>query len=211
METMAKCTKVCEQMHLPVQSGSDAVLKRMYRGYTAAAYLKNIAKLRQFIPNLTLTSDIIVGFPGETEENFQATMALVEAAKFTNSFYFIYSPRPFTKAATWEEQIPEEVAKERLYRLKSLQDRLTIEALNPYLHQEVELLVDGNNHQAEADSSAASLMRPLRGWHGRTRGNWNVHFDLSPEQQLQKGTLVGSLARVKIDRILSHSLQGTLL
>src|SRR6185436_21072493 len=133
MLAMAESAKVCEHLHLPVQSGSNQVLRRMYRGYTAEQYRQNISHLRQLVPGIAITTDFIVGFPGESEEDFTATMELLQAVQFENSFSFIYSPRPFTKAATWDEQIPLTTAKARLSRLQQLQNQITAEHLQNYL------------------------------------------------------------------------------
>ena len=103
--------KVCEQLHLPVQSGSDSILATMGRGYTRKGYLELVARLRQLQPQLSLTTDIIVGFPGETEDDFLATLSLVEAVRFDGAFTFAYSALPGTPASTMDGQVPEGVKK----------------------------------------------------------------------------------------------------
>lgn len=111
IEAIANLPKVCEHLHLPVQTGSDRILKLMNRHYTSAYYLDLVAKIREAVPEINLTTDLIVGFPGETEEDFQDTLRLVEAVRFSSAFTFIYSPRPGTPAAKMADQVPEDVKK----------------------------------------------------------------------------------------------------
>ena len=112
IEVIKDSRSVCEHFHLPIQSGSNSILKKMNRGYSREKYLELVNKIRQEIPEASITTDIIVGFPGETEEEFQETMELVKEVRFDSAFTFIYSPRTGTPAAKMEDQIPEEIKKE---------------------------------------------------------------------------------------------------
>ncbi|HEY9073051.1 MAG TPA: tRNA (N6-isopentenyl adenosine(37)-C2)-methylthiotransferase MiaB, partial [Desulfobaccales bacterium] len=134
---------LCEHLHLPVQSGSNPILKAMNRGYSREEYLEKVARLRQSCPGLALSTDLIVGFPGETEADFAQTLDLMRQAAFAQAFSFKYSPRPQTRAAGFPDQIPEEVKTERLTRLQALQDELTLAAHARLVGQVVEVLVEG--------------------------------------------------------------------
>ncbi|WP_306817984.1 tRNA (N6-isopentenyl adenosine(37)-C2)-methylthiotransferase MiaB [Archangium lipolyticum] len=160
--------KICPHFHLPVQSGSNPVLKRMRRDYTVAEYMVRLEKLRAARPGIAMTTDIIVGFPGETEEDFALTMELTEKVRYDNQFSFIYSPRPKTGAALRENEwgpVPHEVKIERLERLQKLQRRISGEITAALVGQEVEVLVEG-----------PSRYNPLKRF-GRTAENRTVNFD----------------------------------
>lgn len=144
---MAECDKVCKHIHLPVQSGSDRILQAMNRRYTAAAYMERLDKLRQAMPDIDVTTDIIVGFPAESEEDFAATLALVEQARYASAFTFMYSPRKGTPAATLPGQIPKDVQKERLYRLNALQAEMTRQNNEQYIGKVVDVLVEGQDRR----------------------------------------------------------------
>ena len=126
IQAMADCDKVCKYLHLPVQSGSDEILRRMNRHYTKESYLDIVRKARAAMPDITLSTDIIVGFPGETEEDFQQTLDVICEARYSTAFTFIYSKRTGTPAATMEDQIPEDVVKDRFDRM--------LHVLNPIVH-----------------------------------------------------------------------------
>jgi tRNA-2-methylthio-N6-dimethylallyladenosine synthase len=160
--------KICPHFHLPVQSGSNPVLKRMRRDYTVAEYMVRLEKLRAARPGIAMTTDIIVGFPGETEEDFALTLELTEKVRYDNQFSFIYSPRPKTGAALRENEwgpVPHEVKIERLERLQKLQRRISGEITAALVGQEVEVLVEG-----------PSRYNPLKRF-GRTAENRTVNFD----------------------------------
>jgi tRNA-2-methylthio-N6-dimethylallyladenosine synthase len=184
--------KVCEWFHLPLQSGSDRILARMNRGYTRAEYLALIDELRAAVPDISLSTDLIVGFPGETEQDFAATMAMVERVGYDNVFVFRYSPRPGTLAATMPDQVPADVKAERNARLLEVTTRVAQARSRRRLGQSVEVLVDG-----AARKGAGQLS-------GRTRCNRVVNFD----GQGRVG--VGDLAWVRITEVLPHSLRGVL-
>jgi tRNA-2-methylthio-N6-dimethylallyladenosine synthase len=145
IEALAAGGNVAPFLHLPAQSGSDRVLYRMKRRYTASEYLEKVVRVRAALPEVAISSDFIVGFPGETEEDFGATLALVRAAQFASVFAFRYSPRPGTAAARWgrETFVPDEVAAERLARLLDLQTELGAEVNRGLVGRELEVLVEG--------------------------------------------------------------------
>lgn len=134
--------KVCEYIHLPFQSGNTEILSRMNRGYTRAEYLKKIEMIKAAIPNVVLSTDIIVGFPGETEEQFADTVSLVEEVGFETIFAFKYSPRPLTKAARFEDQVPEEVKSQRLQRLFEVHNKMSFEMVKKYEGQILDVLAE---------------------------------------------------------------------
>ncbi|MFR1555247.1 MAG: MiaB/RimO family radical SAM methylthiotransferase, partial [Coriobacteriales bacterium] len=142
VKVMEKHRKICRLVHLPVQSGSDSVLKAMNRRYTSAQYLEEIKMLRFRLPEAEVTTDIIVGFPGETEEDYLATEELVKKADFASAFTFVYSPRTGTKAAAMENQVPEEVQKDRIMRLVELVNSLTRKKSEKYVGTTAEILCE---------------------------------------------------------------------
>lgn len=189
IDALADNPKVCEHLHLPIQSGSDRVLELMSRGYTIEKYRQLMNHYRKRVPNLALTTDIIVGFPGETEEDFQHTLDVVKELDFDDSYSFIYSARPNTKAAKWTDQfIADEVSKERLQRLKSLQQEIKERHAKDYLGQTVEVLVES------AKDVALS---------GKTRTYQNVHFT-------GDRSMIGSLKNINISKTSRHALEGSL-
>lgn len=142
IEAIAELPQVCKLIHLPVQAGSDRILKLMNRRYTAREYLEKLEALRKRVPGCEVTTDIMVGFPTETEEDFEQTLALVRRADFASAFTFVYSRRSGTKAAEMEGQIPEEVQKERIMRLVELVNEKTREKSRAYLGKTTEILVE---------------------------------------------------------------------
>jgi tRNA-2-methylthio-N6-dimethylallyladenosine synthase len=184
--------KACEYLHLPLQSGSDRVLERMNRGYTRGRYLELIAELRQTVPGIALSTDLIVGFPGESEEDFEATVEMVEEVGYDSLFAFRYSPRPRTPAAGFPDQVPEADKTRRLSRLLEVANTVGARKNAALLGREVEVLVDG---VSKKDSRLLS---------GRTRCNRVVNFDGRGRR------LHGELVRVRITQAMPHSLKGSL-
>ena len=180
---------LCEHLHLPVQSGSDRILESMNRGYTRAQYLEKVAALKHACPGIALSTDLIVGFPGETEADFRQTLDLMRAAGFDQAFSFKYSPRPQTRAAAFPEQVAEDVKAERLARLQAVQDELTRQSHARLVGREQEVLVEGRSKRSPQELC------------GRLRTNQIVNFN-GPRE------LVGSLARVIITAAHPHSLKG---
>ncbi|WP_274651472.1 tRNA (N6-isopentenyl adenosine(37)-C2)-methylthiotransferase MiaB [Paenibacillus humicola] len=165
IEVLSRGGSLVEHIHLPVQSGSTEVLKRMSRKYTRETYLELVGKIKRAIPNVVLTTDIIVGFPGETEEQFEETLSLVREVGFDSAFTFIYSPREGTPAAEMADNIPDEVKKRRLARLNDLMAELSLKSNEKLRGEIVEVLVEG-----ESKNNANVLS-------GRTRTNKLVHFE----------------------------------
>jgi tRNA-2-methylthio-N6-dimethylallyladenosine synthase len=189
---MRDVPKVCEWFHLPLQSGSDAVLDRMNRGYTRAQYLDLIAALRDAVPDIALSTDLIVGFPGETEADFAATLEMVERVQYDNVFAFRYSRRPGTPAAVMPAQIGEDVKAERNARLLAVVTRVTAARNARLAGTTVEVLVDGVSRR-----NAGELA-------GRTRCNRVVNFDGGAR------VAVGDVVTVRVTEVLPHSLRATL-
>jgi len=186
---MKKSSKVCHQLHLPIQAGSTSVLKRMNRGYTRAEYLEKVALLRRLMPDIHLSTDIIVGFPGETEKEFEDTMSLLERVRYTNIFSFRYSPRPQTKASRIEDDIPFEEKKKRLIRVQSLQKKIQLEKNKTMIGQTQKILCTG---KSKKDPGVFS---------GRNEGYQVVNFH-SAEDVLNR------FIRVKITACGPYSLFG---
>ena len=192
IHAIAECSKVCSHIHLPVQSGSDRILKRMNRGYTREKYLGLVNMLRENIKGIELTTDIIVGFPGETEEDFSDTLSLVQEANFSAAYTFMYSPRNGTSAARMEEQLDKAVKKERLARLNELQAELLKKSNEKFLGMEGTVLVEG------CDTRAVPMA------YGKLENFKMVYF---PGDE----TLLGQLKRVRITKTQSNSLFGEAL
>ena len=189
---MADCGVVCEHIHLPVQAGSDVVLKRMKRAYTRSRYMEKLDMVRHAIPDIAVTTDIIVGFPGETEEDFVQTLSLVEQAQYDAAFMFQYSPRPMTEAAEMEGHLPKEVVQERFDRLIALQGEISYRQNRADIGKTEEVLVEGTSKK---DASKLT---------GRTRTNKLVHF---PDD----GALEGSFRTVQVTEAHAHHLEGILV
>lgn len=181
--------KLCEQIHLPFQSGSSRILALMNRGYTAGEYLEKVRSLRDRCPDIAITADCIVGFPGESEEDFDDTLALVEEVRFDSLFSFCYSPRPETRAATLPDAVPKEIALQRLNRLQGIQKTITREKNCTLEGSTVEVLVEG-----PSKSSAQEFT-------GRTRTNRIVNFVGSQD-------MVGSLVELEVVKGYANSLRG---
>ncbi len=181
--------RMAPHFHLPLQSGSDRILAAMNRRYTAEKYLETVAKLRTAIPHIALTSDIIVGFPGETEEDFAATLAVLSRVGFDMIYSFLYSPREGTPAADMTNFVPEELKKERFARLLALADEMAIKAAAPYLGRTVRVLADSKSRTDDAVYS------------GRTDTGKLVHF-FAPEGA------VGKFLNIKITRTDPYALHG---
>jgi tRNA-2-methylthio-N6-dimethylallyladenosine synthase len=191
MRCFAEVEALCDHIHLPVQSGSDAILRRMNRGYTRDQYLEKIEGLRHFYPEISITSDVIVGFPGETEADYQATLALMETVTFDNLFSFKYSEREGTAAVGFDRQVPEKVKSERLQQLHALQQEHTLNRNRKLEGRVQDLLVEGKSKNSAHDMT------------GRTRSNKIVNFRGGRE-------LAGKTCSVLIKKGYLHSLRGEL-
>jgi tRNA-2-methylthio-N6-dimethylallyladenosine synthase len=189
IDAFARLPKLVEHVHLPLQSGSDRILKIMRRGYTAEKFQKLAERIRAARPGMAITTDIIVGFPGETEEDYEKTRALCEAVSFDNAFVFRYSPRQNTPAATMEAQLPEEVKEARNKDLLEVVNRHSAAKLEALIGTEVEILCEGaSRHNADRLS-------------GRTRTNKIVVFEGAPRH-------IGGIFPVKITRASGSTLYG---
>ena len=188
---MAECEAVCEHLHLPLQAGSDRTLARMHRGYTAARYLERLHAARAAIPDLAVTTDLIVGFPGESDDDFVATLEVVEEAGYDAAYTFVFSPRPGTEAAAWTDDfLPAEVTRERMTRLTEVVERSALRRHEARIGRVEEVLVEG---PSKKDPSLTT---------GRTRQNKLVHFaaDLP----------AGRFTTVRVEGAAPHYLRGTL-
>jgi tRNA-2-methylthio-N6-dimethylallyladenosine synthase len=188
IDAMAECAAVCEHAHLPMQSGSSRVLKAMRRTYGRERFLRLVDELRAAIPDLALTTDLIVGFPGETEPEFEETLSAVEEVGFDGAFTFVYSPRAGTEAASMPDQIPEELKRERIERVVEVVQRVAARRNADRVGRTEEVLVEGTSRTDSA------LLR------GRTRRNTTVNFS---------GTAApGEFADVRIEAASSTTLRG---
>jgi tRNA-2-methylthio-N6-dimethylallyladenosine synthase len=189
IDAFGEVPKLANYLHLPVQSGSDRILAMMKRGHTALEYRQKIRHLREHRPDISLSSDFIVGFPGETERDFEATLKLIRDLDFDQSFSFIYSPRPGTPAASLPDELPVEAKKERLQRLQDLVNSQAARYSRTMIGSRQRLLVEGHSKKDPAQLA------------GRTENNRVVNFD-GPSR------LVGEFVDVVITEALSHSLRG---
>jgi tRNA-2-methylthio-N6-dimethylallyladenosine synthase len=191
---MVECASVCEHLHLPLQAGSDRTLARMHRGYTAARYLERLAAARAAIPGLAVTTDIIVGFPGETESDFVRTLEVVDEAAYDAAYTFVFSPRPGTEAAAMiDDFVAADVAQERMQRLTAVVERHALARHEACVGGETEVLLDG---PSKKDAAV---------WSGRTRDNKLVHVAPPAGHTFDAGEYV----RTRIDRAAPHWLQGS--
>jgi tRNA-2-methylthio-N6-dimethylallyladenosine synthase len=192
IDVYASTPKLVSHLHLPVQSGSDRILAAMKRGHTVLEYKSIIRRIRAARPDICITSDFIVGFPGETAQDFEATMKLIDEVKFDNSFSFVYSPRPGTPAAEMRDDTPNEIKLERLQRL---QDRIMeheTDIAHSMLGTVQRALVEGTSKKDETELAA------------RTDNNRIVNFKGDP-------SLIGGFVDVRVTQIVRHSLRGELM
>lgn len=182
--------KICEYVHLPVQSGNSRILDRMNRGYNREEYLDKIALMKKYIPNLVLSTDIIVGFPGETDAEFRDTVSIVKEVGYETMFAFMYSPRPFTKAASFEDQVAEEIKNERLNFLFEEHEKTAFELVKKYDNQILNVLVEQINAQGKAQ--------------GRSTQNKLVYF-------MGSESLIGQTVPVRITQAFPNVLRGELV
>lgn len=180
---------LCEWIHLPAQSGSNRVLRAMRRGYTREEYLEKIASIKRAKKDIAITGDMIVGFPGETEEDFNETLSLAADVEYDGLYLFNYSPRPHTPAATYSDSVPDDVKTERFLKINELQKSIQLRRYNRYLDRIVEVLVEGESVRSAKDYS------------GHTRCNKVVNFPMV------SGT-IGKLVNVKITNVKQNSLYG---
>lgn len=189
IQAYSKLHKLCEHIHLPFQSGSNKILKAMRRGYTKESYLEKIGHLKEVCPSIAITADVIVGFPGEEEEDFRDTLDLMKKVQFDDLYSFKYSPRKGTRAAQFEDKVEERAKQDRLSLLQEIQKEITLQKNQALECRVEEVLVEGQSKQSTQDVT------------GRTRSNKIVNF---------KGglDLVGKLVSVKVTKGYPHSLRG---
>lgn len=192
IECYRTCEKLCKHIHLPVQSGSSSVLKRMNRRYDREKYIDIINKLKLACPDIAITTDIIVGFPGETEEEFEDTLSLVEYVKYDSAFTFIYSPREGTPAAGFSDQIPYDIKHERFERLNEVVNKYSLEKNERLLDKTVKVLIDGSSRKVDESYS------------GRTDGFKLVNVSSGRD-------ITGQLVDVRITECKTFSIDGVLV
>jgi tRNA-2-methylthio-N6-dimethylallyladenosine synthase len=190
INAMKRLPKVCEHLHLPLQSGSDAVLERMKRNYTYPEYRDKIRRLREAIPDVAVTTDIITGFPGETTGDFDKTLEAIEELQYDSIFAFKYSKRPYTAARLYDEQVSREVSEERLSRVLEIQDRITLTKNQACIGREFDILIEGESKKDKRNLT------------GRTRGYKIVHLPM------EEGISIGDFVRVRITSSTLASLKG---
>ncbi len=201
MHAMADLPKVCKYLHMPAQSGSDSMLRAMNRRYVAQQYLDLLARARAIVPNLAVAGDFIVGFPGETDEDFQQTASLIRQAQYKNCFVFKYSPRPGTTSdKRLEDTIPDAVKQQRNVDLLAVQERVSADLSQTFLGSTVKVLVEGLSKKPHLNASEHNNLPQLV---GRTDTDWIVVFN-GPE------SLAGHFADVTIDKVSPLTLFGTL-
>lgn len=192
IEVMKHSNKICSHLHLPLQSGSTEILEKMNRQYTKESYLKLAGKIKEAVPDISLTTDIIVGFPGETEADFEDTLDVVKNVEFDSAYTFIYSKRTGTPAATMEEQVPAEIIKERFERLLKTIKEISSERVNHNLGKTEKILVEEINEQGSELVS------------GKTSGNTVVHFKGGEE-------LIGKIVSVRLEEAKGFYYMGTMV
>lgn len=196
VEAVSSHPKLCPHFHLPVQSGSDRVLRRMGRGYRRSTYLEKIGWIRDLVPRAAVSADVIVGFPGETEEDFEQTLSLLDEVGYTFLYSFKYSPRPNTRAASMEDDVSEEEKSERLARLQALQAKWTEKNLDSWVGKEAAVLVEGVSRRGGQAMGRLETFEVV-----------NVALD----EGTDVASLLGRVVDVSISRAGMHSLEGRLL
>ena len=192
IQVMSQSQKICSHLHLPLQSGSSRILKKMNRRYTKEQYLELVDRIRAAVPDISLTTDIIVGFPGETEEDFQETLDVVRKVRYDSAFTFIYSKRSGTPAAIMEDQVPPEVVKDRFDRLLQLVQEISRQMSSRFTGTVQEVLTEEVNGQ---DPSLVT---------GRMSNNLLVHFP-------GDSSMIGSYRKVRLDECKGFYYMGTLV
>lgn len=192
VRAFATLPKLCPYIHLPVQSGSSAILKRMRRGYSREHYLQKVADLREAVPDMAISTDFIVGFPGETERDFEETMSLLQGMRFDASFSFIYSPRPGTPSLDYDQEVPLEEKKRRLAHLQEVQREISLERNEALVGKVVPVLIEGASRHSQQELT------------GRTPGNKTVNFEAG-------GVFPGEEIAVELVGANVNSLRGAVV
>jgi tRNA-2-methylthio-N6-dimethylallyladenosine synthase len=206
--SFGRLERLCHHIHLPVQSGSDRILKRMNRHYTRRLYVDKVAALRRACPGIAITSDIIVGFPGETDADIEATLNLIEEIGFDGLFAFIYSDRPNAPAVHFKDKVGETLKKERLQKVLACQEKSTLKKNQALVGTIQQVLVDGINHHA-VDGPLINPGAPeAMQWSGRTTTNKIVHFVGEVQHPFHNQMLTGRVLPIMIEEALPHCLLG---
>lgn len=192
IEAIKNLDVISDQIHVPIQAGSDRILQAMHRRYTAKQYIELVKKIRAARPSVHISSDFIVGFPGETDEDFEQTMKVVDEVRFDQSFSFVYSKRPGTPAATLEDPTPKEVKMERLYRLQKRLEEIASDYTQAFLGTTQKCLVEGVSRKDESELKARASSGRIVVFKGST-------------------DLVGKMVNVKITSVIAHTLKGEIV
>ena len=211
IDAFATLPKLVPFFHLPIQSGSESVLQGMRRAHGVTDYLAKIARLKALKPGIALSTDIIVGFPGETEADFQKTLDLLAEVRYSSIFSFMYSARPGTKAADLVDDVPLPVKKERLGRLQALQDGITREWMAEFLGQEIEVLFEGASRLSQAGPNSQLVLKSLGTPQVMGRTPENVKVNVGVTDARAQTEWAGRVGRVRIERVGPHSLEGVML
>lgn len=207
IEAFRSLDKLCNHIHLPIQSGSNSVLNRMNRKYTREDYLGKIGALRARNPDIAVTADVIVGFPGESASDFEDTLSLIREVEYDSLFSFKYSDRPHTPAAAFEDKIPEAVKQERLSRLLQLQSGITLKRNRRLVGSVVEILVEGFSRRQNRSETPGGDISGSQ-WTGRTSTNKVVNFDVGKNTGDTEEIRPGNLLRIRIEAAFPNSLWG---
>lgn len=209
MDAFSRLDKLCPHIHLPVQSGSNRILRRMNRKYTREEYEEKVQKLRKACPGIAITSDFIVGFSGESDDDFKQTLDIVSRIEFDNIFAFSYSDRPFVPSARLPGKIEENLKNERLQELLSRQKAVTLRKNQDLVGTCVEVLVDGFSKKQAGKGDLSSSAPPQ--WTGRTGTHKIVNFTVTGEDVQNPEDYTGRLLMVQIKKAMPHSLRGHFL
>ena len=216
MQAFATLSKLCHHIHLPIQSGSNSVLKRMNRKYTRQLYLEKVSQLRTHCPEIAITSDIIVGFPGERDTDFQKTVDLIEQVRFQSLFAFKYSDRPLAPSNHFSGQVPEKIKDERLQTILNLQNHITRDKHHGLVGTTQRVLVEGPSKRSD-EGEEIQLNRQAKEhiiqsqWTGRTSTNLIVNFQVPKTSFPIEMNLSGHMVDVIIEKAMAHSISGRIL
>jgi tRNA-2-methylthio-N6-dimethylallyladenosine synthase len=209
IDAYGRLDKLCRHIHLPVQSGSTEILRRMNRRYSRSQYLEKIDRLRNTCHDMALSTDIIVGFPGETEKDFSDTLNLIKHVEYDSLFVFNYSDRPKVPAASFDGKIPKSIQNERLQAVLDLQESITAKKNEAMVGGILEVLVEGKSKKQHRQAGVPDAGGDQ--WSGRTTSNRIVNFTSDPNGLAGAGSLRGKIVRVGIERALAHSLWGRMV
>jgi tRNA-2-methylthio-N6-dimethylallyladenosine synthase len=208
ISAFGRLDRICNHLHLPIQSGSNRVLKRMNRKYTREAYLEKVAALREVCPEIAITTDIIVGFPGESADDFAQTLSLIRQMRYDSLFVFNYSDRPLAPSRKFTPKVPEKDKNARLQQVLDVQNAITAEIHSEMVGRGMPVLVEGHSKRQQTEPSETTDARLQ--WSGRTTCNKVVNFNVEGPATAIPADITGQTVRVNIERALSHSLWGTL-